>query len=204
MVHVTLDGTVQFLDSSERTRSRVDPDERTPTVSGFTIVNGVAEISDPAIYANWLDNEEFKAAVAADPSPERTTTKRMLIEFEADLSRMVRDNVVQEHVVGVMTKYVVEDYIQNDPNTPGDGRDNLIEHFRRVPIVGSTPPPVVSVILDGDVACLMMRELAPDPVVSGATYEWNILTVFRVRDGKLAEHWSTFRKVVPGQNPMGD
>ena len=94
--------------------------------------------------------------------------------------------------------------IQRDPNTPGNGRDSLIEHFRRVPIVGSTPPPVVSVILDGEVACVMMRELAPDPVVPGAKYEWNILTVFRVHDGMLAEHWSTFRKVAPGQNPMGE
>jgi len=73
-----------------------------------------------------------------------------------------------------------------------------------VPIAGSTPPPVVSVVLDGEVACLMMRELAPDPVLPGATYEWNILTVFRVHGGKIAEHWSTFRKVKPGQNPMGE
>lgn len=72
--------------------------------------------------------------------------------------------------------------------------------IRLVPIVGS-PPPVVSVILDGEVACLMMRELAPDPVVPGATYEWNIRTAFRVHGGKIAEHWSTFRKVRPGPNP---
>ncbi|MBW4095708.1 MAG: SnoaL-like domain-containing protein [Acidobacteria bacterium] len=173
-------------------------------MSGYTIVNGIAEISDPEIYSNWLDNEEFKAAVAADPSPERSATKRLLIEFEADLARIVRDNRVQEDVVKIMTKYVREDYIQRDPNTPGNGRDMLIENFRRVPIGGQTPPPVVSVILDGDIACVMMRLLEPDPVVQGATYEWNILTVFRVQDGKLAEHWSTFRKVAPGQNPMGE
>ncbi|MBT9549803.1 MAG: hypothetical protein IV088_03055 [Hydrogenophaga sp.] len=173
-------------------------------MSGFTIVNGVAEISDPAIYKNWLDNDEFKAAVAADPSPERTAMKRLLIEFEADLSRIVRDNVVKERVAEVMTKYIAEDYIQHDPNAFGHGRDKLIEQFGLVPIGGSTPPPVVSVILDGEVGCLMMRELAPDPVVPGATYEWNILTVFRVHNGKIAEHWSTFRKVVPGQNPMGN
>jgi hypothetical protein len=40
-------------------------------VSGFTILNGVAEISDPAIYANWLDNDEFKAAVALPPVHRR-------------------------------------------------------------------------------------------------------------------------------------
>lgn len=40
-------------------------------MSGFTILNGVAEISDPAIYANWLDNDEFKAAVALPPVHRR-------------------------------------------------------------------------------------------------------------------------------------
>lgn len=173
-------------------------------MSGFTIINGVAEITDPAIYENWLDNEEFKAAVAADPSPERTAVKRQLIEFEADMARMVRDDKVQEQVVEVMTKYAAEDYIQHDPNAPGNGIENLIEHFRHVPIAGQIPPPVVSIILDGEVACLMMRLIVPDPVVQGATYEWNILTVFRVHNGKISEHWSTFRKAIPGQNPMGD
>lgn len=164
-------------------------------MGGFTIVNGVAEISDPAIYANWLDNDEFKAAVAADPSPERTAIKRLLIEFEADLSRMVRDNVVQERVVEVMTKYVAEDYVQHDPNAPGNGLDNLIEHFRHVPAGNGTPPPVVNVTLEGDLACVMMKAPTPDPTSPGETYDWYILTVFRVRDGKLAEHWSAFRKM---------
>lgn len=107
-----------------------------PTVGGFKIVNGIAEISDTAIYTNWLDNDEFKAAVAADPSPERTAIKRLLIEFEADLSRIVRDNLVQEQVVEVMTKYIAEDYIQHDPNAFGHGRDKLIEQFRLVPTWG--------------------------------------------------------------------
>jgi predicted SnoaL-like aldol condensation-catalyzing enzyme len=171
-------------------------------MSDFTIVNGVAEIRNPAVYQNWLDNEEFKAAVAASDTPERAAVKRLLIDFEADLARMVRDRTVQENVVEVITKYAAVDYIQHDPNAAGNGLDNLIEHFRHVPVGGPTPPPVVSVILDGDVACIMMRELTPDPTAPGSTYEWNILTVFRVQDGKLAEHWSTFRKMVPGANPM--
>lgn len=171
-------------------------------MSDFTIVNGVAEIHNPAVYSNWLDNEEFKTAVAESDTPERTKVKRLLVDFEADLARMVRDRRVQDDVVEVITKYAVVDYIQHDPNAPGDGLENLIEHFRHVPTGGQTPPPVVSIILDGEVACVMMRELVPDPIVKGETYEWNILTVFRVRDGKLAEHWSTFRKMVLTDNMM--
>ncbi|MCC9173679.1 MULTISPECIES: nuclear transport factor 2 family protein [Arthrobacter] len=173
-------------------------------MAGFTVINGIAEISDPAIYQNWLDNEEFKAAVAADSSPERTAVKRLLIDFEADMARIVRDDKVQEQVVEVMTRYAAEDYVQHDPNAAGNGLEKLIEHFRHVPVVGEIPPPVVGVILDGEVACLMMRKVVPDPVIPEASYDWNILTVFRVHNGKLAEHWSTFRKAVPGQDPLGD
>lgn len=173
-------------------------------MTGFTIVNGIAVISDPEIYENWLDNEEFKSAVAADSTPERTAVKRLLIEFEADLARIVRDDTVQEQVVEVMTRYVAEDYVQHDPNLVGNGLETLIEQFRHVPVIGEISPPVVGVILDGENACLIMRKVLPDPVIPGATYDWNIITVFRVHNGKLVEHWSTYRKMAPGQNPMGD
>lgn len=175
-------------------------------MSGYTIVNGIAEIHDPVIYETWIDDDEFKAAVAAAETPERTAVKRLLIEFEADLARIVRDGTAQDLVAGVVEKYIAEDYLQHDPNVPdlpGGGRAGLIEHFKRMPSGGPTPPPVVGVLLDGEVACLMMRQLVPDPTAPGETYEWNILTVFRVHGGKLAEHWSAFQKMIPGQNPMG-
>ncbi|WP_067671086.1 nuclear transport factor 2 family protein [Nocardia miyunensis] len=164
-------------------------------MNDFSVIDGVAQIHDPALYETWLDREDYKAAVAQADTPERTAIKRLLVEFEADLGRMVRDDTVQENVVDVMKRYVVEDYIQHDPNAPGHGLDNLIEHFRRVPIGRGTPPPVVSVVLDGDLGTVMMKMPMPDPVSPGETYDWYMITLFRVRDGKLAEHWSTFQKM---------
>lgn len=175
-------------------------------MSRFAIVDGVAVIQDPSLYETWIDDGEFKAAVAAADTSERTAVKRLLIEFEADLARVVRDGTAAEHVEEIVLRYIAEDYIQHDPNVPDlppGGRAGLIEHFKRMPSGGPTPPPVVGVLLDGDVACVMMRQLLPDPTAPGETYEWNILTVFRVADGKLAEHWSAFQKMIPGQNPMG-
>lgn len=171
-------------------------------MNDFSIIGGVAYIQDPTLYETWLDREDYKAAVAEADTPERTAIKRLLVEFEADLARMVRDDTVQENVVDVMNRYIVDDYIQHDPNVPGHGRDNIIEHFRHVPTGNGTPPPVVSVIVDGDLACVMMKEPTPDPTSPGETYDWYIVTVFRVRDGKLAEHWSAFRKMaapLPGK-----
>jgi predicted SnoaL-like aldol condensation-catalyzing enzyme len=164
-------------------------------MNDFSIIDGVASIHDPALYETWLDREDYKAAVAAADTPERTAVKRLLVDFEADLARMVRDDEVQENVADVMNRYIVEDYVQHDPNAPGHGRDNIIEHFRNVPTGNGTPPPVVSVVLDGELACVMMKAPTPDPANPGETYDWYIVTVFRVRDGKLVEHWSAFRKM---------
>lgn len=100
-----------------------------------------------------------------------------MIENEAELGRRVRDNTVQDKVAEVMTRLVAKDYIQHDPNAPGNGRDLLIEHFRRVPAGGITPPPVVSVVVEGDLGCVMMT------------------AVFRVRGGKLIEPLKGGRKL---------
>lgn len=164
-------------------------------MSDFTIVDGVAQIHNPELYLTWLDRPDYIEALAASPSPEITATKRLLIEFEAELARMVRDNTVQRDVEAVMMRFVAEDYIQHDPNAPGNGRELLIEHFRRVPLSGVTPPPVVSVIVEGELGCIMTKEPTPDPTAPGQTYDWYMITVFRVRGGKLTEHWSTFRKM---------
>ncbi|MEV7978984.1 nuclear transport factor 2 family protein [Streptomyces sp. NPDC086519] len=166
-------------------------------MNDFSIIDGIAHINDPALYQTWLDREDYKAAVAQADTPERTAVKRLLVDFEADLARIVRDDTVQENVVDVMNRYIVKDYVQHDPNAPGNGRDNIIEHFRNVPTGPGTPtpPPVVSVVLDGDLATVMMKQPTPDPENPGKTYDWYIVTVFRVRDGKLAEHWSAFRKM---------
>jgi hypothetical protein len=32
--------------------------------------------------------------------------------------------------------------------------------------------------------------------------DFSILSVYRVTDGKLSEHWGAFRKLAPGQAPM--
>ena len=170
-------------------------------MSDFTIVNGVAEIHDPKLYESWIDREDYLAAVSASPSPEIAATKRLLVDFEAELARLVRDKTVQEDIVEVMTRFIGEDYIQRDPNARGNGRDAVIEHFRMVPLDRGVPPPVVNVSVDGELAWVMMKQPMPDPEAPGKTYDWYILTVFRVRNGKLVEHWSAFQKMAAPMMP---
>lgn len=81
---------------------------------------------------------------------------------------------------------------------PGNGRAFLAAGFRRIPSTGDVPPPPIALIVEGDLVCLLMQKPLPDPTAPGAMYDWFIPTVFRISDGKLAEHWGAFKK-----GPMG-
>lgn len=37
-------------------------------MNDFTIIDGIAQIHDPKLYATWLDREDYLAAVSASPS----------------------------------------------------------------------------------------------------------------------------------------
>jgi hypothetical protein len=84
-------------------------------MSDFTIIDGVAHIHDPKLYETWLDREDYLAAVSASPFPEIAATKRLLVDFEVALAKIVRDKTVEENVAAVMTKFIGDEYIQHDP-----------------------------------------------------------------------------------------
>jgi hypothetical protein len=80
-------------------------------MSDFSIVNGVAEIHDPELYRTWLDRPDYIAALAASPDPGTAATKQVVIEFQAELGRMIRDRGVEERIRQIMERYVAEDYV---------------------------------------------------------------------------------------------
>ncbi|MFE2423799.1 hypothetical protein [Streptomyces hokutonensis] len=160
----------------------------------YTIVGGVAQIHDPAFFDVWMYRDDFAEALSKSPTAEVTTMKRLVIEFEAALARMMLSGRVDEQVDGILEKFIVDDYIQNDPNVPGNGRAFLADGFRKIPLTGDAPPPPVALMVEGDLVSLLMQKPWPDPTAPGSTYDWFIPTVFRIKDGKLAEHWGSYKK----------
>ncbi|MFF4259328.1 nuclear transport factor 2 family protein [Streptomyces sp. NPDC001663] len=171
-------------------------------MSGFSIVDGVAEIHDTELHQTWMDRPDYIDAVAAWPDPDVAATKRIVVEFVADLARMIRDDAVEERIHDIMKRYVAEDYVQHDPNAPGNGREQLIEHLRRAPLDDGPPPAVVNIIAEGELASVMTRQPTPDPLIPGSTYDWYSLAVVRISDGRLSEHWGPLKKTAPGEGSM--
>jgi predicted SnoaL-like aldol condensation-catalyzing enzyme len=167
----------------------------------YTVVGGIAQISDPAFFETWMHREDFAEAMSQAATPEAAAIKRLVWEFEAALARMVIGRRVEEEVDEILERFLVENYIQHDPNVPGNGRAILAAGFRKIPLNGDVPPPPVALIVDGDLVCLMMQKPMPDPAAPGSMYDWFIPTIFRVRDGKLAEHWGPGQKGNPGMGP---
>jgi len=97
----------------------------------------------------------------------------------------------------VAEKYFAEDYMQHNP-TAATGRKAVVEFFSRFvkpqPIVDSIKAKVVSITAEGDLVTLaFVRELSEkDDKTKKYTSTW--FDMFRVENGKIAEHWDSATK----------
>jgi predicted SnoaL-like aldol condensation-catalyzing enzyme len=88
-------------------------------------------------------------------------------------------------------KYWSDHYIQHNPQL-GNGREALKQLFG---LVGSNFKYEIGlVVADGDFVMVHGRYLdfGPKPLVA--------VDIFRVKDGKLAEHWDVLQEEVPAEN----
>lgn len=95
-----------------------------------------------------------------------------------------------------------ENYIQHNPTVPS-GRAGFIAFFSAqqrsvVPGAGWINPPVL-ITAEDDIVQLTFRRRAPEPGQPGKTYDSFWWDTFRVRNGKVVEHWDPALK--PGGQP---
>ncbi len=95
-------------------------------------------------------------------------------------------------------KYFAESYIQHNPNA-ATGRKALVDFFSKFakpqPIVDSIKSPVVAVIAEGDLVILSFAREMPDPVDKSKKYTTTWFDMFRIENGKIAEHWDCSEKM---------
>ena len=89
-------------------------------------------------------------------------------------------------------KYLAENYMQHNPTVP-TGRKGFIDLFSKFakpqPIVDTIKAPVVAIIAEGDLVVLSFAAKLPEPSDSTKTYTTTWFDMFRIENGKLAEHW---------------
>ncbi len=115
-----------------------------------------------------------------DPCKQAESNKKMVMEFYQQLFGDKNPDAI--------LKYLKEDYIQHNPILP-DGRDTLCKSvkiwFKNAP---KEKVDFQRVIADGDLVVLHIRSKMGNKTRA-------IVDIFRIEDGKIAEHWDVIQEV---------
>jgi predicted SnoaL-like aldol condensation-catalyzing enzyme len=119
----------------------------------------------------------------ASPNPQLAANKRLVYDFWRE--------VFEGGHLDLANKYLAESYIQHNPNVP-TGRAGFVDFFSRFakakPIEARVRAPLVSIVAEGDFVVLGFVKEQTHPKTS-ATYTTTWFDMFRIQDGKIAEHW---------------
>jgi len=125
----------------------------------------------------------------ASPDPRIAANKRLVYDFWRE--------VFEAGHMELAEKYMAESYIQHNPNVP-TGRAAFVEFFSKfakpIPIEPRVKAPLVAVVGDGDLVVLSFVREASDPKDAAKKYTTTWFDMFRVENGKIAEHWDASPK----------
>lgn len=121
-------------------------------------------------------------ALLRSDDPQLAANKKLVFDFWREVFQ-TRD----------MTKapdYMAEDYIQHNPRVP-TGRQAFMDFFGQFPKQPIRPEidGLVAMVAERDLVVLAFRRELPDPQRPGQTYTTTWFDMFRIKDGRIAEHW---------------
>ncbi len=114
--------------------------------------------------------------------PQLAANKRLVYDFWI--------KVFQTRNVELAPEYMAEDYIQHNPNVP-TGRQAFMDffgQFEQLPVQDSIPD-LVYIMAENDMVMIAFKREYPDPQNPGETYTTTWFDMFRIENGKMAEHW---------------
>lgn len=133
------------------------------------------------------------AAVADGPKmdPAAILQHYQLTETNKALVLKAYQELFGDHDLSALDRYWAADYIQHNP-TMTDGRDSVRQMLEGMGITGWPKQQVdfKRVIAEGDL--VMLQVALPK---GEATPETVVIDIFRVEDGKIAEHWDVIQAV---------
>jgi predicted SnoaL-like aldol condensation-catalyzing enzyme len=155
-----------------------------PLVSIYCALSVSPAHAQVAVQAN-LDQERLVASA----DPHLAANKRLVYDFWRE--------VFEGGHMDLAEKYMAESYIQHNPTVP-TGRAAFVEFFSKFakpkPIETKIKAPLVSIVAEGDYVVLsFVREVA-EPADPAKKYTTTWFDMFRIENGKIAEHWDGAQK----------
>lgn len=123
-----------------------------------------------------------KDASAAPAISQAEHNRKLVVDFY--------EQFFNQHDLGAAERYIGDTYIQHNPNVP-DGRKAFTEAFARV--FAQFPERhsrIVRVVADGDLVVLHVHGTK-----SAEDRGTAIVDIFRVRNGRIVEHWDVQQSV---------
>lgn len=141
------------------------------------------------------------AQVAVTANPDHTA---MLASKDAKLAankKLVYNfwrEVFEAGHMELAPQYMTETYIQHNPNV-ATGRKAFVDFFSQLkkpqPIADKVTSPLVSITAEGDLVTLTFVSELKDPKDATKTYTTTWFDMFRIENGKIAEHWDCMQKM---------
>ena len=123
-------------------------------------------------------------AMLRHADPKLAANKRFVYDFWRE--------VFEAAQMDLAPKYMAEGYIQHNPRVP-TGRQAFIDFFAKVrkptPIEPRVKAPLVAMLADGDLVTMVFVREYPEPSDATRKYTTTWFDMFRIVDGKIAEHW---------------
>ena len=92
------------------------------------------------------------------------------------------------HDIDAALKYVREDYIQHNPGV-GQGRAALMEGFAaKFKVEPTFKLEIQKIICEDDMVAVYLKNVDPE-----GTTKCRVVDIYRMQDGKLAEHWDVLQ-----------
>jgi predicted SnoaL-like aldol condensation-catalyzing enzyme len=130
-----------------------------------------------------------QAALLQSADPKLAANKKLVF----DMWRAI----IQGAHTELAPQYFTKDYIQHNPNV-ATGRDAMIAYMKSTrpvrPIAPNITFPVIAITAEGDLVMVATVSYAPDPENPGKKWAGTHFDLFRIENGKIAEHWDSVAK----------
>jgi len=124
--------------------------------------------------------------------------------------RMVYDMyriVLQAGLADRAHEFIAEDYVQHNPNA-GQGLQGIVDYVKKTrperPIEDKLELPLINMLAERNM--VQMAFVRPEQDAEGNTYYSTWFDLYRIEDGKIAEHWDPMLKsdqpIDPNKNRM--
>lgn len=158
----------------------------------FRCALSLALFAVPAFAALPVTPAPDQAALLKSKDPKLAANKKLCYDF----FRVV----LRAHHLDEADKYMKADYIQHNPNAD-TGIEGFKAYFSRIPggpqPVLDTLPGLVAIQAEGNYVTLSFVREMDDPAHQGQKYTTTWFDMFRIDDGKIAEHWDVATKAAP-------